>query len=114
MDILIDAVVEVNRCTRPRSVYAAGGDQSTTSRQTIDSDLEPIPCEDGGYAIDPTAISNSPIRSFTRIDEMDPKLRAGFQNQFRIHGKGRKNAVRRQPWPERDDFDELAGNYNVL
>lgn len=73
-------------------------------------------CEDGGYEIDPSTISNSPARTFTRIDDLDPEERVGFRNQFQSKtGRGRmKTSGRRQlsfqrGWVRRDDFDELRG-----
>lgn len=87
---------------------------SSSPHKTTDL-VEPrvIPCEDGGYLIDPSTISTSPIRSFTRLQDMDPHQRAGFQNQFQ-KSKGRRSRGERSTvtqskggWP--DQFDELLG-----
>lgn len=67
-------------------------------------------CED-----DPSTISTSPIRSFTRINDLDPAQRALLQNQFQTKGKGRRSGNRQlsfqhgNGWAGRDDFDELMG-----
>ena len=79
-----------------------------------------IRCEDGGYMIDPSEISTSPIRSFVPIDELDPTERAGFQNQFQTKSKGRGMRVTTagkrflgSNWPGKsDEFDELYGKQN--
>ena len=73
-------------------------------------------CEDGGYMVDPTSISSSPIRSFTRLEDLDPQERVRFQNQFqnrKASGRGKKPLSFRQQtgrgWTGRDSFDELRG-----
>lgn len=80
-----------------------------------------IRCEDGGYLIDPSTISSSPIRSFKRIDDLAPEQRAGFQNQFQGKKGGRRRTSRggqvayqgATSWTGRDDFDELLGKLDV-
>lgn len=79
-----------------------------------------IRCEDGGYVIDPTSISSSPIRSFTRIGDMEPEERVQFQNQFRTtgaSGRGRQQLSfqqRGRGWTEKDSFDKLRGERSRL
>lgn len=80
------------------------------------AESQAIPCEDGGFAIDPTSISSSPIRCFTRLDDMAPEERVRFQNQFRTKGgsgRGKQQLSfrqRSQDWPGRDSFDALRGD----
>lgn len=72
-----------------------------------------IRCEDGSYVIDPTSISSSPIRAFTRLEDMEPEERVQFQNQFRTKGasgRGKQQLLFQQRGrPERDSFDQLRG-----
>lgn len=87
-------------------------------------------CEGGGYQVDPTTISSSPIKSaewspsdivtvasccsislfpcartFRRITELDPQERAGYYNQFTKKGRG----ARGQRGRGRTEFSELMG-----
>ena len=59
-------------------------------------------------------VSNSPIRSFKRLSDLDPQERAGFDNQFNSkRGRGRRGQrsltaeERRSATWGRDDFSEL-------
>lgn len=62
---------------------------------------EAVAIEDGagGYIVDPSMISNSPIRCFTRLSDMDPQERAWYEDQFKSksgggggrRGQGRKS-----------------------
>lgn len=81
-------------------------------------DRSPLPqpqairCEDGGYVIDPTSISSSPIRAFTRLDDLEPEERVQYQNQFRTkgaRGKGKQQLLFQQRATEMDSFDRLRG-----
>ena len=72
--------------------------------------MQLIPCEGGGFMIDPSTISNSPIKSFTRIKDLPPHEQAGYYNQFK-HTKSRRSRGRVDSsgvntWG-RQDFDEL-------
>jgi len=66
--------------------------------------------EDGGFYIDPSTVSNSPIKSFTRISDLGPKQSDMYYNQFSHKQKPRKRqlgaTVRGNTWG-RPDFDEL-------
>ena len=81
---------------------------SSSSPQAAGGSLlqpEAVPCKDGGCMIDP---STSPIRirSFTRLQDLDPDQRAAFQNQFQK--KSRRSSLNKggmATWP--DQFDEL-------
>ena len=111
------------------ALESAGSKQaSEVSSVDLDSDfattatkeLLAIPCPDGGYMIDPSAVSSSPVRSFKKISELDPKERASFQNQFTSKGK-RRGVKKSHQGPSsgmsreervsstwgRDDFDSL-------
>ena len=71
---------------------------------SVDSEVqaEPVPIEDGagGYIIDPSMVSNSPIRSFKRLSDLDPQERAGFDNQFNSkRARGRRNQRGQQNQP---------------
>ena len=86
-----------------------------------------LPCEGGGFIVDTSTVSSSPIRAFTKIADLAPHERDSYRNQFsysksgRGRGRPRKSGVsgagmRGRPpqtntWG-RDDFDELvAGGY---
>lgn len=106
----------------PRDLHHEDGgyDPSTTEMPSF---VEPqdIRLEDGGYEAVVGTVSSSPIRTFTRIDDLDPQLRAGFQNQFQHKGgRGKRRSSSRGQqttfgcrtggnWTERDGFDELLG-----
>ena len=66
--------------------------------------------EDGGFYIDPSTISNSPIKSFTKISDLGPKQSDMYYNQFSHKQRSRKRqsgaAVEGNTWG-RPDFDEL-------
>lgn len=84
-------------------------------------------CEDGGYLIDPSTISNSPIRTFTRIDDLGPRERDSFRNQFQSKARkkrapsssARGSKTSSLPhktmgrWTGRSDFDELLGRFKM-
>lgn len=83
---------------------------------------EPIATEDGGYFIDPSLISSSPIKC-KLLSDLDPQERALYKDQYKPKsgaggGQGRKNqrgGGRRQLTNEekesatwgRDDFGDL-------
>ena len=48
------------------------------------------PCESGGYYVDPSTVSNSPIKTFTRIRDLAPGERDSYYNQF-SHTKSRRS-----------------------
>ena len=50
-----------------------------------------VPCDDGGYMVEPS--TNSPIRSFTRLQDMDWTERSRYQNQFKKKTVSRKGNV---------------------
>lgn len=59
---------------------------------------EAVAIEDGegGYIIDPSMISSSPIRCFKKLGDMDPQERAWYEDQYkgksgRGGGQGRKS-----------------------
>ena len=95
---------------------------------SVDSEVqaEAVPIEDGagGYIIDPSMVSNSPIRSFKRLSDLDPRERAGFDNQFnskrgRRSQRGRGNQPmsseeRRSTTWGRADFDDLIESGKAL
>lgn len=66
--------------------------------------------EDGGFYIDPSTISNSPIKSFTKISDLGPKQSDMYYNQFSHKERSRKRqsgaTVEGNTWG-RADFDEL-------
>ena len=82
-----------------------------------------LPCEGGGFIVDTSTVSSSPIRTFKRIKDLAPHERDSYRNQFsysksgRGRGKSRKSVVsgrgmrgrppRANTWG-RDDFDELV------
>ena len=94
----------------------------------LDSEVQPpeaVPIEDGegGYFIDPSMVSNSPIRSFKRLSDLDPQERAGFDNQFNSkksrsrrgqpRGRPLTNEERRSTTWGRDDFSDLFDSGRV-
>ena len=94
----------------------------------LDSEMQPpeaMPIEDGegGYFIDPSMVSNSPIRSFKRLSDLDPQERAGFDNQFNSkRSRGRRGQPRGRPLTNeerqsttwgRDDFSDLFDSGRV-
>lgn len=114
-----------------RSVGSSGGqplpedgEGGFMRESSADSDAhqpEAIPVEDGrgGYIIDPSMVSSSPIRTFKRLSDLDPQERAGFDNQFKSKdSRGRKsqrargrramtNEEKRLSTWGRDDFGDL-------
>ena len=70
--------------------------------------------EDGGYIVDPSTVSSSPIRTFTRISDLSPSKKAGFLGQF-DYSKKRKGS---RPTGVRGrsglDFDELASGWYTV
>ena len=85
-----------------------GGGGGFIRESSVGSEANPeaaIQYEDGegGYIIDPNMISNSPIRTFKKLSELDPQERAGFDNQFKSkRGRGRRNQRGRQPMTVED------------
>ena len=66
-----------------------------------------IPSEDGGFIVDDSTISNSPIRTFTKISEMGVKDRERFRNQFKPRALPKKRAgASSTAWS--NDFGDLA------
>ncbi len=79
---------------------------------TSPKELRVIPTEDGGFMVDESTISNSPIRTFTKISDMAAKDRERYKNQFnRPPPKSRSGgpaAATGGTWSS--DFGELAGS----
>lgn len=77
------------------------------------------PSEDGGYIVDPSTVSSSPIRTFTRISEMPSSEKAGYLRQFdhSRRKKGRRSTLKeggnQSGWHGRSDFDELASGQHI-
>ena len=86
-----------------------------------------FPCEGGGFIVDPSTVSSSPIRAFRKIKDLAPHERDSYRNQFNYSKSGQRRGRARQSvisgggtlrrpdrantWG-RDDFDELvAGEY---
>ena len=109
-----DDVIDLDDLTPPSPMDATPPSSQSDQRDGSYNHPRAIRCEDGGYLIDPSTISTSPIRSFKRIDDLAPEQRAGFQNQFQgKQGGGRRRSSRGgqgvNSWTGRDDFDELLG-----
>ena len=90
------------------------GNHATWDQTTEDERLQAGPTlyrsEDGGFYIDPSTISSSPIKSFTKISDLGPKQSDMYYNQFshkQRSGKKQSGAtVEGNTWG-RPDFDEL-------
>ena len=66
-----------------------------------------IPSEDGGFIVDDSTISNSPIRTFTKISDMGAKDRERFKNQFKQRALPKIRAgASSTAWS--NDFGDLA------
>ena len=70
--------------------------------------------EDGGFYIDPATVSKSPIKTFTRIGDLDPKESDMYYNQFSRKSKRKSRTDQRQSEPYavvsnwgRPEFDDL-------
>ena len=92
---------------------------SSLSPRGVPDAIQPhaILCEDGGYLINPSSISTSPIRSFTQLQDLDPDQRACYQNQFQAkarRSRGQKSVMSQSKgrWP--NQFDELLGTAGYI
>jgi len=64
-----------------------------------------IPCEDGGFVVEPS--SSSPIRTFTRLQDLDQKERSRYQNQFKKASSSRKSLQAGVPSASHGEFVTL-------
>ena len=88
-------------------------DQTTEDRR---SQTEPkvFRSEDGGFYVDPSTVSKSPLRTFTRIGDLDPRESDMYYNQFTRKSKRKSKAEQTHSGPftvgsnwGRADFDDL-------
>lgn len=75
-----------------------------------------IPSETGGFIVDMSTVSSSPIKTFTKISDLDALERDRLLNQFKgsTKGRGRQTVARAgqstaATWA-REDFNELVAD----
>ena len=69
----------------------AEGEEEGESRTTPPVEYNPCQMtEDGGFVVDPSAISDSPIRSYQQIGSLVGKSSIDYSNQFSSRGRGQR------------------------
>ena len=94
----------------------ADSQETSHTPRTQAKETRLIPSEGGGFIVDMSTVSNSPIRTFTKISDLRPDERERFRNQFKGHSRGggrravsRTSQTSTSTWG-REDFDELVAN----
>ena len=113
LDDLHSALESETDCISP---VQTDSQETSHSPQAHATETRLIPSEGGGFIVDMSTVSNSPIRTFTKISDLDTTERDRFLNQFKGHSRrGGRRTVSGSTRPTtstwgRDGFDELVAD----